>query len=129
QHHAPFENEDRFDARHPANFVCEALDQTRGWFYSLLAISVLLFDRSPYENVVCLGLLVDAEGRKMSKSKGNIVVPWEVIDRFGAETIGESVRLFLRQLWNTYAFLCRYRPERPGARTDLDRWALSRLSA
>jgi isoleucyl-tRNA synthetase len=150
QYHAPFENEDRFRARHPANFVCEALDQTRGWFYSLLAISVLLFDRSPYENVVCLGLLVDAEGRKMSKSKGNIVVPWEVIDRFGAdafrwyffaskqpwdgyrfnaETIGESVRLFLRQLWNTYAFLCRYRPERPGARTDLDRWALSRLSA
>jgi isoleucyl-tRNA synthetase len=150
QYHAPFENEERFRSRHPANFVCEALDQTRGWFYSLLAISVLLFDTSPYENVVCLGLLVDAEGQKMSKSKGNIVVPWDVIDRFGAdafrwyffaskqpwdgyrfnvETIGESVRLFLRQLWNTYAFLCRYRPERPGERTDLDRWALSRLSA
>jgi isoleucyl-tRNA synthetase len=150
QYHAPFENEERFRARYPANFVCEALDQTRGWFYSLLAESVLLFDRSPYENVVCLGLILDAEGQKMSKSKGNIVVPWEVIDRFGAdavrwyfftskqpwdgyrfniETIGDSVRLFLRQLWNTYAFLTTYRPERPGERTDLDRWVLSRLSA
>jgi isoleucyl-tRNA synthetase len=150
QYHAPFENEERFEARYPANFVCEALDQTRGWFYSLLAISVLLFDRSPYETVVCLGLILDDEGQKMSKSKGNIVVPWDVIDRFGAdafrwyfftsknpwdgyrfnvETIGESVRLFLRQLWNTYAFLTTYRPERPGERTDLDRWVLSRLSA
>jgi isoleucyl-tRNA synthetase len=149
QYHAPFENEDRFRARHPANFVCEALDQTRGWFYSLLAISVLLFERSPYENVVCLGLIVDDEGQKMSKSKGNIVVPWDVIERYGAdafrwyfltskqpwdgyrfnvETVGESVRLFLRQLWNTYAFLSTYKPERPGERTDLDRWVLSRLS-
>jgi isoleucyl-tRNA synthetase len=150
QYHAPFENEERFRARFPANFVCEALDQTRGWFYSLLAIGVLLFDRSPYETVVCLGLILDAEGQKMSKSKGNIVVPWDVIDRFGAdafrwyyfaskqpwdgyrfsvETIGDSVRLFLRQLWNTYAFLSTYTPERPGERTDLDRWVLSRLSA
>src|SRR6266516_1018487 len=117
QYHAPFENEERFRARHPANFVCEALDQTRGWFYSLLAISVLLFDRSPYETVVCLGLILDAESQKMSKSKGNIVVPWDVIDRFGAdalrwyyftskqpwdgyrfnvETMGESIRLFRR---------------------------------
>jgi isoleucyl-tRNA synthetase len=150
QYHAPFENEERFRARHPANFVCEALDQTRGWFYSLLAISVLLFERSPYENVVCLGLIVDDEGQKMSKSKGNIVVPWDVIERYGAdafrwyfftskqpwdgyrfnlETVGESVRLFLRQLWNTYAFFTTYRPERPGERTELDRWLLSRLSA
>jgi isoleucyl-tRNA synthetase len=150
QHHAPFENEERFEARYPANFVCEALDQTRGWFYSLLAISVLLFDRSPYEAVVCLGLILDADAQKMSKSKGNVVVPWDVIERFGAdafrwyffaskqpwdgykfnvETIGESVRLFLRQLWNTYAFLTTYQPERPGERTELDRWVLSRLSA
>jgi len=149
QYHAPFENEERFRARHPANFVCEALDQTRGWFYSLLAISVLLFDRSPYETVVCLGLILDAEGQKMSKSKGNIVVPWEVIERFGADafrwyfftskqpwdgyrfnvdTIGESIRLFLRQLWNTHAFLCTYEPEREGVETELDRWVLSRLS-
>jgi isoleucyl-tRNA synthetase len=150
QYHAPFENEERFEARYPANFVCEALDQTRGWFYSLLAISVLLFDRSPYEAVVCLGLILDADGQKMSKSKGNVVVPWDVIERFGAdafrwyffaskqpwdgyklnvETIGESVRLFLRQLWNTYAFLTTYQPERPGGRTELDGWVLSRLSA
>jgi isoleucyl-tRNA synthetase len=150
QYHAPFENEQRFEGRYPANFVCEALDQTRGWFYSLLAISVLLFDRSPYEAVVCLGLILDGEGQKMSKSKGNIVGPWEVVERFGAdafrwyfftskqpwdgyrlnvETIGESVRLFLRQLWNTYAFLTTYQPERPGRGTDLDSWILSRLSA
>jgi isoleucyl-tRNA synthetase len=150
QFHAPFENEERFQARSYANFVCEALDQTRGWFYSLLAISVLLFDRSPYETVVCLGLIFDADGQKMSKSKGNIVVPWDVIERFGAdafrwflftaknpwdgyrfnvETIGESIRLFLRQLWNTYAFLSTYEKEREGEHTDLDRWILSRLSA
>jgi isoleucyl-tRNA synthetase len=150
QYHAPFENLERFETRSYANFVCEALDQTRGWFYSLLAISVLLFDRSPYETVVCLGLILDADGQKMSKSKGNIVAPWDVIDRFGAdavrwyfftaknpwdgyrfnlETIGESIRLFLRQLWNTYAFLSTYEPEREGEATDLDHWILSRLSA
>jgi isoleucyl-tRNA synthetase len=150
QWHAPLEDAERFDARFPAQFVCEALDQTRGWFYSLLAISVLLFDRAPYEHVVCLGLLVDGEGQKMSKSKGNVVVPWEVIDRFGADAfrwyfftskqpwdgyrfsidaVGESVRLFLRQLWSTYHFLALYRPEREGEQTDLDRWALSRLGA
>jgi isoleucyl-tRNA synthetase len=150
QYHAPFENEERFRARSYANFICEAIDQTRGWFYSLLAISVLLFDRSPYETVVCLGLILDADGQKMSKSKGNIVVPWDVIDRFGADafrwyfftaknpwdayrfnvdTIGDSIRLFLRQLWNTYAFLSTYEPERAGEHTDLDRWILSRLSA
>ncbi|MGZ4276759.1 MAG: isoleucine--tRNA ligase [Solirubrobacteraceae bacterium] len=149
QEHAPFENAERFEGRFPADFVCEALDQTRGWFYSLLAISVLLFDAKPYEAVVCLGLILDADGQKMSKSKGNIVVPWEVIDRFGADAfrwyfftskqpwdgyrfsfdaVGESVRLFLRQLWNTYAFLTTYEPEHEGEQTDLDRWALSRLA-
>ena len=70
QYHAPFENEERFEARFPADFICEAIDQTRGWFYSLLAISTLLFDRSPYETVVCLGLILDADGQKMSKSQG-----------------------------------------------------------
>ena len=150
QEHAPFENEQRFKTRFPADFVCEALDQTRGWFYSLLAIGVLLFDEKPYRDVVCLGLILDGDGQKMSKSKGNIVVPWEVIDRFGADAfrwyfftskqpwdgyrfsfdaVGESVRLFLRQLWNTYAFLTTYVPEHEGEQTDLDRWALSRLAA
>ena len=157
QHHAPFENEERFEGQFPADFICEALDQTRGWFYSLLAVSVLLQDEAPYRNVVCLGLILDAEGQKMSKSKGNIVVPWDVIDRFGADafrwyffsskqpwdgyrfnvdTIGEGVRLFLKQLWNTYGFLVLYenaatdeRPSPGGEPNELDRWALSRLSA
>jgi isoleucyl-tRNA synthetase len=129
QHHAPFERQDLFEERFPADFVCEALDQTRGWFYSLLAVSTLLFDTSPYRNVVCLGLILDAEGQKMSKSKGNTVEPWQVLDEFGAdafrwyfftskqpwdgyrfsqEAIGEGVRLFLKQLWSTYFFYVLY---------------------
>ncbi len=136
QHHAPFENVERYERTFPADFVCEALDQTRGWFYSLIAISTLLNDRAPYRNAVCLGLLVDGEGQKMSKSKGNVVVPWEVIDRFGAdafrwyfftskqpwdgyrfsvEAVGESVRQFLLQLWNVYAFLVLYANAAEGA--------------
>ncbi|HEY8865825.1 MAG TPA: isoleucine--tRNA ligase, partial [Solirubrobacteraceae bacterium] len=157
QYHAPFENAERFEQRFPADFICEALDQTRGWFYSLLAVSTLLYGRSSYENVVCLGLILDPEGQKMSKSKGNIVVPWDVIDRYGAdafrwyfftakqpwdgyrfsvETIGEGVRQFLLQLWNVYSFYVLYAnaPKGSGAETteagaDLDRWARSRLSA
>ena len=157
QHHAPFENEEHFEAHFPADFICEALDQTRGWFYSLLAISTLIHDRAPYENVVCLGLILDAEGKKMSKSLGNIVVPWDVIDRYGAdalrwyfftskqpwdgyrfslESIGEGVRQFLLQLWNTYSFFVLYAnaPKGDGgeptqAGEDLDRWARSRLAA
>jgi isoleucyl-tRNA synthetase len=156
QHHAPFENADVYARSFPADFVCEALDQTRGWFYSLIAISTLLNDRAPYRNVVCLGLLVDGEGRKMSKSLGNVVVPWEVIDRFGADAfrwyfftskqpwdgyrfsidaVGEAVRLFLRQLWNVYGFHVLYanaaQPGQGGSGdpSDLDRWALSRLAA
>ncbi len=154
QQHAPFENEDAFRSRFPADFICEALDQTRGWFYSLLAVSTLLFDRSSYENVVCLGLILDEDGQKMSKSKGNIVVPGDVIDRFGAdalrwyfftskqpwdgyrfslEAVGEGVRLFLRQLWNTYGFYVLYanangvEPADAAPATELDRWILSRL--
>jgi isoleucyl-tRNA synthetase len=156
QHHAPFEDEERFRERFPADFICEALDQTRGWFYSLLAISTLLFDRAPYENVVCLGLILDPEGKKMSKSLGNIVDPWEVLDargadafrwyyltskqpwdgyRFSTETVGESVRQFLLQLWNTYSFYVLYANlagaavEEDGPPTELDRWVLSRLAA
>ena len=129
QYHAPHENLEHFEERFPADFICEALDQTRGWFYSLLAVSTLLFDRSSYRNVVCLGLILDEDGRKMSKSLGNVVVPWEVIDAYGAdafrwyffaskqpwdtyrfslETIGEAVRQFLLQLWNTYSFYVLY---------------------
>jgi isoleucyl-tRNA synthetase len=150
QWHAPHEREDVFRERFPADYICEALDQTRGWFYSLLAVNTLLFGRAPYEHVVCLGLIMDADGQKMSKSRGNIVVPWDVIDRFGADAfrwyfftskqpwdgyrfnidaIGESVRLFLRQLWSTYRFFTIYAPERDGEPTDLDRWIRSRLSA
>jgi isoleucyl-tRNA synthetase len=134
QHHVPFCGEDaeRFTAdpaRFPADFICEALDQTRGWFYSLLAVSTLLFDTAPYRNVVCLGLILDGEGQKMSKSRGNTVEPGQVLDRYGAdafrwyfftskqpwdgyrfseEAIGEGVRLFLKQLWSTYFFYTLY---------------------
>jgi isoleucyl-tRNA synthetase len=156
QWHAPFENAEIFEQQFPANYICEAIDQTRGWFYSLIAISTLLFDRSPYETVLCLGHINDPEGRKMSKSLGNIVVPWDVIDRhgadafrwyflaskqpwegygFGVDTVGEAVRQFMLQLWHTYRFLVDYANvngvERLDAapETDLDRWALSRLAA
>jgi isoleucyl-tRNA synthetase len=129
QYHAPIEHEAHFRERFPADFICEALDQTRGWFYSLLAISTLLFDQAPYRNVVCLGLILDAEGQKMSKSKGNTVEPWQVLETYGAdafrwyfftskqpwdgyrfseEAIGEGVRLFLKQLWSTYFFYALY---------------------
>ena len=153
---APHTNEEHFEARFPADFICEALDQTRGWFYSLIAVSTLLFDQSSYRNVVCLGLILDEEGHKMSKSLGNVVAPWEVIDRFGAdalrwyffsskypwdgyrfslETIGESVRQFLLPLWNIYAFYVLYAnaneiaADTTGEPTELDRWIRSRLSA
>jgi isoleucyl-tRNA synthetase len=129
QHHYPFEHEDRFAERFPADFICEAQDQTRGWFYSLLAIATLLGRESPYKNVVCLGLILDEDGQKMSKSKGNAVEPWQVLDRYGADAfrwyfftsrqpwdgyrfseaaIGEGVRLFLKQLWSTYFFYTLY---------------------
>jgi isoleucyl-tRNA synthetase len=154
QRHEPFAGELTLDDLYPADFICEALDQTRGWFYSLLAVSTLLRgSEKPYDHVVCLGLILDAQGQKMSKSKGNVVAPWEIIDRFGAdalrwyfftskqpwdgylfssEAIGEGVRLFLRQLWNTYAFSTLYAPDPSRAQaqpTDLDRWILSRLNA
>ncbi|MGZ4183034.1 MAG: isoleucine--tRNA ligase [Solirubrobacteraceae bacterium] len=158
QYHAPHAGTEHFEERFPADFVCEALDQTRGWFYSLIAVSTLLFDRSPYRNVVCLGLILDEDGRKMSKSLGNTVEPWDVIDRFGAdalrwylftskqpwdgyrfslETIGEALRQFLLQLWNTYGFYVLYANANQVAPValdrveliELDRWVLSRCSA
>jgi isoleucyl-tRNA synthetase len=129
QHHYPHEHAQQFQKEFPADFICEALDQTRGWFYSLLAVSTLLFDKSSYENVICLGLILDGDGQKMSKSKGNTVEPWQVLDKYGAdafrwyfftskqpwdgyrfseEAIGEGVRLFLKQLWSTYFFYTLY---------------------
>ena len=154
QWHAPFENEEVFKERFPADYICEALDQTRGWFYSLLAVSTLLFGRSSYETVLCLGLILDPEGQKMSKSKGNVVVPWDVLDthgadafrwyyftskqpwdgyRFSLETVGESVRQFLKTLWNTYGFFVLYANVTDvageGEETDLDRWIQSRVAA
>jgi isoleucyl-tRNA synthetase len=146
QLHSPHENEDLFQKNFPADFICEALDQTRGWFYSLLAVSTLLFDRAPYENVVCLGLILDGDGQKMSKSKGNTVEPWQVLDRYGADAfrwyfftskqpwdgyrfsevaIGEGVRLFLKQLWSTYFFYSLY----AGANTDRLRTASAEAKA
>ena len=157
QHHAPFENQERFEQSFPADFICEALDQTRGWFYSLLAISTLLRDEAPYRNVVCLGLLLDAEGQKMSKSLGNVVAPDENLDRYGAdawrwyslaskqpwdstkfspEAVGEVVRLFLRQLWSVYGFFVLYAnaaengsPAADSPPSDLDNWIVSRVHA
>jgi isoleucyl-tRNA synthetase len=134
QHHYPFEHEAIFKQSFPADFICEAQDQTRGWFYSLLAVATLTAvggaaGRAPYRNVVCLGLILDEEGQKMSKSKGNTVEPWQVLDEYGADafrwyfftskqpwdgyrfsaaTIGEGVRLFLKQLWSTYYFYVLY---------------------
>jgi isoleucyl-tRNA synthetase len=129
QFHYPFENEAEFEERFPADFICEAIDQTRGWFYTLLAESTLLFDTSSYRNCVCLGLILDPEGQKMSKSRGNVVEPWDVIAthgadafrwyyltaqqpwsgyRFSVDTVGESVRQFLLTLWNTYSFWVLY---------------------
>jgi isoleucyl-tRNA synthetase len=129
QHHYPFEHVEEFEQEYPADFICEAQDQTRGWFYSLLAEATLLGREAPYRNVVCLGLILDGEGQKMSKSKGNAVEPWPVLEEYGAdalrwyfftakqpwdgyrfstEAIGEGVRLFLKQLWSTYYFYALY---------------------
>ncbi|HEX9467733.1 MAG TPA: isoleucine--tRNA ligase, partial [Acidimicrobiia bacterium] len=131
QFHYPNEpaSEDLFTRRFPADFICEAIDQTRGWFYSLLAVNTLVFGRSPYRNVVCLALVVDKDGQKMSKSRGNVIDPWAVLDTRGAdalrwnffssgspwtarrvseEAIDESARRFLFTLWNTYAFFVTY---------------------
>ena len=103
QWHAPFENEERFGERFPADYICEALDQTRGWFYSLLAVSTLLFDRSPYRTVLCLGLILDPDGQKMSKSRGNVVEPWTVIERHGADAF-RWYYFTSKQPWDGYRF-------------------------
>ncbi|MCC6146641.1 MAG: isoleucine--tRNA ligase, partial [Anaerolineaceae bacterium] len=135
QWHYPFENQEMFKEQFPADYICEAVDQTRGWFYSLHAISTLLFGEECFKNVICLGLILDGQGQKMSKSKGNVVDPWEVLNnqgadamrwylytasppgqerRFSSDLVGEVVRNFTLTLWNTYAFFVTY--------ANLDRW-------
>ena len=129
QYHYPFENKDVFEETFPADFISEAVDQTRGWFYTLLAISTILFDRAPFKNCIVLGHVNDKDGIKMSKHKGNVVDPWSVLDkqgadavrwyfytnsapwipsRFGAEAVSEVQRKFQGTLWNTYAFFALY---------------------
>ncbi|WP_177162172.1 isoleucine--tRNA ligase [uncultured Fusobacterium sp.] len=129
QHHYPFENQDLFEKQFPADFISEAVDQTRGWFYSLLAISTLIFNKAPYKNVIVLGHVQDENGQKMSKSKGNAVDPFEALATYGADAIrwyfyinsapwlpnrfhGKAVlegqRKFMSTLWNTYAFYVLY---------------------
>ncbi|MBR1893068.1 MAG: isoleucine--tRNA ligase, partial [Lachnospiraceae bacterium] len=129
QHHYPFENKEVFERQYPAAFISEAVDQTRGWFYSLLAESTLLFHSPAYKNVIVLGLVLDEDGNKMSKSKGNAVDPFEALDKFGADAIRwyfyinsapwlpnrfhdkavmEGQRKFMGTLWNTYAFFVLY---------------------
>jgi len=156
QWHYPFENKAKFEEQFPADYICEAVDQTRGWFYSLHAISTLLFGEVAFKNVISLGLILDGEGQKMSKSKGNIIAPWDVLNahgadafrwylytatppgnerRFSSELVGEVIRSFTLTLWNVYSFFVTYanldKPTvttLPIATSDLDRWLLSELN-
>jgi len=161
QWHYPFENESktiREDGRFPADYICEAVDQTRGWFYSLHAISTMLFDCTSFKNVICLGHILDAKGDKMSTSKGNVVEPWAVINKYGADAVrwyfftasppgnsrrfseqlvSEVTRQFLLTLWNVYSFFITYAtidkfiPSLKITRlepSELDRWIISELN-
>ncbi len=158
QWHYPFENLDEFKKQFPADYICEAVDQTRGWFYSLHAISTLLFETECYKNVICLGLIQDEEGQKMSKTKGNVVDPWEVLNthgadafrwclytasppgqerRFSMDLVGEVIKNFTLTLWNTYSFFVTYarldgwQPDESikPQYSELDRWLLSSLNS
>ena len=157
QWHYPFENLQSFKEQFPADFICEAVDQTRGWFYTLHAISTLVFDSHCFKNVICLGLILDKDGSKMSKSKGNVVEPWDVINKHGADAlrwylytagppgqerrfsedlVGDVVRNFTLTLWNTYSFFVTYANLDEWTPTqsvkpefsDLDKWLLSSLN-
>jgi isoleucyl-tRNA synthetase len=159
QSHYPFQNETLLeDGRFPADFICEAVDQTRGWFYSLHAISTLLFNKPCFKNVICLGHILDAKGEKMSKRKGNVIWPWDVIKKYGADAlrwylytasapgnprqfdekqVAEVSRRFFSTLWNVYSFFVmyadidKYTPSAgafPPPEAELDRWILSELN-
>ncbi len=159
QWHYPFENKEQFERHFPANFISEAVDQTRGWFYTLSAIGALLFDRAPFENCIVLGHVQDKEGKKMSKHLDNVVDPWDVLNhqgadavrwyfytnsapwlpnRFYAEAVSEAQRRFMGTLWNTYAFYILYaeidqfdptKYELPAHLGVMDSWILSRLNS
>jgi len=159
QYHYPFENDTMLeDGRFPADYICEAVDQTRGWFYSLHAISTLLFNRPCFQNVICLGHILDAKGEKMSKARGNVVEPSAVIDKYGADAlrwyfftgsppgnvrrfseklVAEAARRFLLTLWNVYSFFVTYANIdhfTPGSgealvyQSELDKWIISELN-
>ncbi|AKG53648.1 isoleucyl-tRNA synthetase [Dehalogenimonas sp. WBC-2] len=160
QYHYPFDPDSLnifTDGRFPADYICEAVDQTRGWFYSLHALSTLLFNRPSYENVICLGHILDEKGEKMSKSKGNVVLPETVIGKYGADAVrwylftaspagnarrfseklvSEVTRSFMSTLWNVYSFFIlyanidKYQPsmEKYPTVSELDRWILSELN-
>ncbi len=157
QWHYPFENDSKFKESFPADYISEAVDQTRGWFYSLHAISTLVFGQPCYKNVICLGHILDAQGEKMSKTRGNVVDPWTVLDSSGADALRwymftsgppgnvrrmspdmvvEVMRNFLMTLWNTYSFFVIYANIDnfiPGTQpvsltSELDKWLMSRLN-
>ena len=158
QYHYPFENDTMLeDGRFPADYICEAVDQTRGWFYSLHAISTLLFNRPCFQNVICLGHILDTKGEKMSKAKGNVVEPSAVIDKYGADAlrwyfftgsppgnvrrfseklVAEAARRFLMTLWNVYSFFVTYAnidhftpgSEEASYQSELDKWIISELN-
>jgi len=158
QWHYPFENKELFDSQFPADFISEAIDQTRGWFYTLMAISTMLFEKSSYKNVIVLGHVLDAEGKKMSKSKGNAVSPMDALTKHGADAVRwyfyinsapwfssrysdelvlEGARRFMGTLWNTYAFYVLYaeidqfNPYKYEAKdlSPMDKWLESRLNS
>ncbi|MSR90744.1 isoleucine--tRNA ligase [Inconstantimicrobium porci] len=158
QHHYPFENKEVFEKNFPAQFISEAVDQTRGWFYTLLAVSTALFDKAPFENCIVLGHVLDKKGLKMSKSKGNVVAPNDVLDtvgadatrwhfytssapwlptRFSKEDVADTQRRFLSTLWNVYSFYVLYADldkfdatKYQGFKSDnaMDKWILSKLN-
>jgi len=157
QWHYPFENQELFKNQFPADFICEAVDQTRGWFYSLHAISSMLFDRESFKNVVCLGLVLNKDGQKMSKSRGTAVDPWDILNasgadafrwyfytsgpphaerRFSPDMVTDIVRSFTLTLWNVYSFFVTYANlDKPEVKenfqpvNELDKWLLSSLNS